>query len=102
MHPSINADDLVERHMAQKRPTKAGSVKVTPVLAKMLVELDPDVETTIFVIKSPMAGTEYAPDIRGEKNIYGVKLVEGVGVSADREIVERICREFPDYTYSEA
>ncbi len=33
MHPSINADDLVERHMAQKRPTKAGSVKVTPVLA---------------------------------------------------------------------
>lgn len=100
MYAEKNQEDRFEAAVAQKSPQSR--VKVSPSLAKMLVELDDTGSGTIYVIRSPMAGTEYASEIRGEKTLYSVKLVEGIGVTADEEMAIRICREFPDYTYSAA
>lgn len=82
--------------------TAAKKIKTSPALAKMLIDLDPSDTTKVFVLKSPMAGHERAAEIRGEKNLFGVKFVEGVGVTTDRELAELIHAEFPQYEITEA
>jgi len=33
--------------------------------------------------------------------MYGVEFTEGIGITVDLELAEKITKEFPEYTYEE-
>lgn len=70
-------------------------------LAKSLLEAGIEEGQRVFVLRSPVAGTERAKEVR-DKEIYGVTFREGVGVTTDGELAEKIHAEFPDYQVTEA
>lgn len=69
-------------------------------LAKALLEAGVEDGTPFYVVKAPVAGTDHARDVR-EKDLFGVTLREGVGVTTDAHAVDLIRAEFPTYSITE-
>lgn len=80
-----------------KAETKNRNLK--QLIASLIVDADAPEGETVYILKAPIAGTERAKEARSNLTMYGIEMTEGIGISTDKELVERVVAEFPDYTF---
>ena len=82
-----------------KAETKNRNLK--QLIASLIVDADAPEGETVYVLKAPIAGTDRAKEARSNLTMYGIEMTEGIGISTDLELVQKIVLEFPDYKFEE-
>jgi hypothetical protein len=96
--------------MANSTNTKSKTQR--QIVASLLVDADLADSTSVYVIKVPRASSPHIADekacdclkchpLRSTLKMYGVEFTEGIGITVDLELAEKITKEFPEYTYEE-
>lgn len=92
--------------------TKSKNKNMKQVVASLIVDEDIPEGTTIYVVKTPRADAKHSggpecicykcqPSRNGGLGMYGIQFTDGVAITTDKELAERIAAEFPGYTYEE-
>lgn len=76
----------------KKEPTNNLEIRARVEVAKSLLGLDGS-DVQLWKVKTPGYGTEHAWS--GE--MYGVRFIEGIGVTPSEDTARQIVAEFPDY-----
>lgn len=89
--------------------TKTKSQK--QIIAGLLVDADVSDGTPVYLVKVPRFSEPHVAvgecnclkchPIKSTLKMYGVEFTEGVGLTTDLELAQKITAEFPEYTFEE-
>lgn len=92
--------------------TKSKNKNMRQLVASLIVDEDIPEGKTIYVVKTPRADAKHVGDAtcvcytchptkNGGLSMYGLSFTDGVAITTDKELAERITSEFPDYHFEE-
>lgn len=92
--------------------TKSKNKNMRQLVASLLVDADIAEGQPVYIIKTPRAEAKHTGDATcicytchpqrpGALTMYGLEFTDGVSLTTDKELAERIVAEFPDYKLEE-
>ena len=92
--------------------TKSKNKSIRQLVASLLVDADVPDGQAIYVVKTPRAEAKHTGDATcvcyvchpqrvGALTMYGLEFTDGVAITSDKELADKIVAEFPDYKVEE-